>query len=520
MQAEPVADDRVDGIGRHMDASAGVKDRLQRLRRRGDFKNVLTIKFLHGYAYLAKMVPSTIINAKAALFRTVTRFPNQGSRCCCKIMTIAPLPWTRRCNMDSVVIGQTEGSRRMSSRIAAISLVALILASCGNKDDGAAGPGGPGGPGGAPPPVTVATPLIKPIVDWDDYIGRFEAKQSVEVRPRVSGYVQKLAFRDGEFARAGDLLFVIDPRPFVAALNQAKADTQKARATAELARATFGRTEKLLGQNAVSREEFDTDKATLAQAQASLASAEATVQSRALDVNFTRVTAPISGRMSDRRVDVGAYVTAGTTPMTTVVTLDPINFIFTGSEAVYLKYQRANQAGTRPSSRVAPNPVDLRLADENEYRWHGRMDFVDNVIANGSGTIRGRAVVRNPNGFLTPGMFGHMRLLGSGAYQGMLIPDDAVVTDQTRKAVLIVGPDNKVAQRVVELGPIVDGLRVVRSGLKANDRVIIAGVQRGRPGTKVNPQPGKIVPPAPGTGPQVPAITEPPATSATAAGVR
>ncbi len=407
---------------------------------------------------------------------------------------------------------------RNSPTLVPVILMVLALAACGKKDEGAAA--GPPGFGGPPPPVTVANPLVKPIVDWDDYTGRFEAKQSVEVRPRVSGYVKSINFRDGEFARAGDLLFVIDPRPFNAALAQAKADAQKSRSSVDLARAVFARTDKLLQLNAVSQQEYDNDKASLAQAQATLASSEATVATRALDVSFTRVTAPISGRMSDRRVDVGAYVTAGTTPMTTVVTLDPIHFVFTGSEAVYLKYQRANQAGTRPSSRVAPNPVDIRLADENEYRWHGRMDFVDNVIDNGSGTIRGRAVVRNPTGFLTPGMFGHMRLLGSGAYQGMLIPEDAIVTDQTRKAVLVVGPDNKVAQRIVELGPLVDGLRVVRSGLLASDKVIIAGVQRGRPGTPVSPKMGKIVPPAPGTGPQVPAITEPPATSATAAGAR
>ncbi|WP_426169898.1 efflux RND transporter periplasmic adaptor subunit [Sandarakinorhabdus sp. DWP1-3-1] len=391
--------------------------------------------------------------------------------------------------------------------------LAMALSSCGQKEGGAAA-AGPGGPGGPAPLVTVATPLIKPIVDWDDYIGRFEAKQSVEVRPRVSGYVQSINFRDGEFARAGDLLFVIDPRPFQATLNQARAEAQRARATAGLARATFARTERLLAENAVSRLEFDTDQATLAQAQAALASAEATVQARALDVNFTRVTAPISGRMSDRRVDVGTFVTAGTTPMTTVVTLDPIHFVFTGSEAVYLKYQRANQAGTRPSSRVAPNPVEIRLGDESEYRWRGKMDFVDNAIDLGSGTIRGRAVVRNPTGFLTPGLFGHMRLLGSGAYSGMLIPEDAVVTDQTRKVAYIVGPDNVVAPRVLQLGPLVDGLRVVRSGLKTDDRVIIEGVQRARPGTKVSVKPGKVVPPAPGTGPTPPAIIEPPATSA------
>jgi RND family efflux transporter MFP subunit len=332
--------------------------------------------------------------------------------------------------------------------------------------------------------------------------------------------VARLAFHDGQFVRAGDLLFVIDPRPFEAALAQAKAESQRARANAELARANFARTNTLFGQNAVSREEFDTAKATLGQADAALASAEANVQSRALDLGFTRVTAPIAGRTSDRRVDVGTFVTAGTTPMTTVVMLDPIHFVFTGSEAVYLKYQRANQAGTRPSSRIAANPVDIRLSDETDFRWHGQMDFVDNVVDRGSGTIRGRAVVRNPDGFLTPGLFGRMRLIGSGAYQGMLIPEDAVVTDQTRKVALVVGADGVVVPRVLQLGPLVDGLRVVRAGLKPDDRIIIEGVQRARPGTKVTPKPGTIVPPAPGTGPMVPAIIVPPSASASVAPAR
>jgi RND family efflux transporter MFP subunit len=393
--------------------------------------------------------------------------------------------------------------------------LALGLVACGGKQDGAAG--GPGGPGGPPPEVTVATPLIKPIVDWDDYTGRFEAIRESEVRPRVSGYIQSVNFRDGQFAKAGQLLFVIDPRPFQAVLDQAKADAQRLRATAEVARTTFARTKGLLEANAVSKEEFEQAQATLSQANAALASGEANVRAKALDVEFTRVIAPIAGRLSDRRLDVGNFVTAGTTVLTTVVALDPIYFTFTGSEAVYLKYQRANRAGTRPSSRVSANPVDIRLGDESEYRWHGRMNFVDNALDQGSGTIRGRAEVRNPGGFLTPGLFGHMRLLGSGAYQGMLIPEDSIVTDQTRRVALVVGPDNKVAQRVVQLGPIVDGLRVVRSGLNATDRVIIAGVQRGRPGTPVTPKLGKIVPPAPGTGPQVPELTEPPATSATSA---
>lgn len=391
-------------------------------------------------------------------------------------------------------------------------LLALALAACGDKQDG--------GPQGGPPPVTVATPLVKPIVDWDEYVGRFEALQSVEVRPQVTGYVQRIAFRDGQFVKTGDLLFVIDPRPFKALEAQARAEVGRARAAAEVARTTFARSEKLLAADAISREEYENSRAQLLQADAAQVAAEATLRARSLDVGFTEVRAPIGGRLSDRRVDVGALVKSGDTVLTTVVTLDPIRFTFTGSESVYLKYQRANLAGTRPSSRVKPNPVDIRLADETEYRWHGNMDFVDNAISAGSGTIRGRAVLRNPDGFLTPGMFGHMRLIGSGAYDGMLIPDGAIVTDQTRKVALVVGPDNIVKPAVLTLGPLVEGLRVVRSGLSATDKVIIDGVQRARPGTKVTPKLGKVVPPAPGTGPRVPTVITPPAASATAAGTQ
>ena len=401
----------------------------------------------------------------------------------------------------------------------AIALVMLAaLAACGPKEGGAdaAGPGGPGGP----PPVTVAKPLVKPIVDWDDYIGRFVAIDQVEVRPRVDGYIQTVAFRDGDPVRAGQLLFVIDPRPFEAALAEAKGEEARARAAAEVARTNYARAQKLLELKAISQEEYDTTKATLGQSNAALAAAQATVQARALDVNFTRVTAPISGQVSDARLRVGNYVRSGDTILTTIVSLDPIRFEFTGSEGVYLKYQRANAAGTRRSSRVAANPVDIRLSDETEYRWHGRMEFVDNALDTGSGTIRGRAVLRNPDHFLTPGMFGHMRLIGSGAYEGMLIPESSVVTDQTQKTVLVVGPDNVVSSRVVTLGPLIEGLRVVRSGLKPTDSIIIDGVQRARPGAKVTPKPGKIVPPAPGTGPTMPPVSEPPASAATIAGTR
>ena len=287
----------------------------------------------------------------------------------------------------------------------------LVLAGCGNKDDGKGAPP-PGAPGGPPPSVTVAHPLSKPIVDWDDYTGRFEAIDSVDVRPRVSGYLQSLNFRDGQFVRKGQLLMTIDPRPFQAVYDQAKADEGRYVAAAQVAQTGFARVRQLLDLKAASQEEFDNAQATLRQAQAQVGSAKANTKAKALDVEFTRVVAPASGRASDRKVSSGNYVSSGQTVLTTIVSLNPIHFVFTGSEAVYLKYQRANRAGTRPSSRVAANPVDIRLADETAYRWHGRMDFVDNTIDRGSGTIRGRAVVRNPDGLLTPGMFGHMRLLG------------------------------------------------------------------------------------------------------------
>lgn len=395
-------------------------------------------------------------------------------------------------------------------RVLAYGLAGLLaLAGCSEAP--------PASPPGGLPPVTVAAPVIKPIIDWDDYVGRFEARQSVDVRPRVSGYVQRIAFRDGDFVRAGDLLYIIDPRPFEAALAQTQAEVARAAAGVALARANFGRAERLLADQAISREEADTLRARAAEAEAALKAASATVRARALDVEFTRVKAPISGRLSDRRVDIGGYVQAGDTVLTSVVALDPIHFVFTGSEAVYLKYQRANRAGTRPSSRVAPNPVEIRLADETVYRWKGQMDFVDNVIDQGSGTMRGRAVVRNPDGFLTPGMFGHLRLLGSGSYEGMLIPESAVVTDQTRKLAMVVGEDDVVGARVLQLGPLIEGLRVVRAGLQKDDRLIIEGGQRVRPGMKVTPRPGKIEPPAPGEGPGTPEIIELPATVATEA---
>ena len=362
-----------------------------------------------------------------------------------------------------------------------------VLAGCGKKAP----------PDPPPPTVLVSTPLQMNIVDWDDYVGQFVAVNSVDVRPRVSGYLQAIGFKDGEIVRKGQVLFTIDPRPYQAALDQAKGQEAHAAAAAQNAHSEALRGQTLLAARAISAQAYDTLVAADRQAAADLLSAQASVRTAALNLQFTQVTAPLGGRVSDRRVAVGNLVTADTSVLTNVVDLNPIRFAFTGSEALYLKYQRENAAGTRPSSRFAPTPVQIRLQDEPTYRWNGRMDFVDNALDTGSGTIRGRAVVDNPNYFLTPGMFGHLRLRGSGSYSGILIPDAAIATDQSRQVVYVVGQDDKVIQRVVQPGPLFNGLRVIRSGVGANDRVVIEGIQRAKPGAKVSPKPGKIALAAP-----------------------
>nr|WP_295373622.1 efflux RND transporter periplasmic adaptor subunit [uncultured Sphingosinicella sp.] len=389
------------------------------------------------------------------------------------------------------------------------------MASCSDGSGQAQAQGPPQGP----PPVVVAQPVQRQIIDWDEYIGRFEPMQRVDVRPRVSGYLQSINFRDGQTVRQGQLLFQIDPRPFQALLAQSQADEARARTALNLARSEAARSRTLLNAQAVSREEYEARAATVASAQAALGAAQAAVRARALDVEFAQVRAPISGRVSDTRIDRGNLVAGGSTGeatvLTTIMSVNPIHFQFEGSESVYLKYQRQNRAGSRTSSRFAANPVEIRLQDDPGYSIRGRMDFVDNALDARSGTIRGRAVVANPDGFLTPGMFGRMRLLGSGAYTGLLLPEAAISTDQTRKVAMTVGRDGTVTPKVIELGPMVDGLRVVRSGLSPNDRVIISGLQRVRPGDKATARLGRITAPAPGEGPQVgTAYSAPPAASA------
>ena len=338
------------------------------------------------------------------------------------------------------------------------------------------------------PAVDVAAPVVKQIREWDQYTGRFQAVKRVEVRARVSGYLDSLHFTDGQFVTEGDLLFVIDPRPFQADLAAARANLESARAELRLAQADLKRGEELLKRNVTAEAEVDRRRAQREVATAKVLVAEANVCTAELNLSFTNVRAPVSGRVSDHRVDVGNLVIGGSsspTLLTTLVALDPIHFVFDASERAYLKYARLFAEGRAAVTRSGGSPVFVRLADETGWPHAGTMNFVDNEIGTDTGTIRGRAVLPNPKGFLQPGMFGDIRIPGSAEYQAVLVPDTAIMSDQANKIVLIVGEGDKVAFRPVEIGPIVDGLRVVRKGLKGDERVIVNGLLRVRPGVAV-----------------------------------
>lgn len=374
----------------------------------------------------------------------------------------------------------------------ALLLAGAVLAGCDQQTAASA-------PTPVPPTVTVAHPLAKKITEWDEYTGRFDAVDDVELRARVSGYLESVHFKDGQIVKKGDLLFVIDPRPFQIAVDQAKADLAGARARQQLAAIELERAAQLLGASNVSRSTYDQRLQEKESADAAVAAADAALRKAELDLEYTQITAPIDGRTSNRRVDVGNLVLSdgtGPTLLTTIVSLDPIYFVFDVSEADYLRYQRLDREGRRQSSRDVPNPVYVRLADERGWPRQGHMDFVDNVVDRSTGTIRARAVFANPDYALTPGVFGRLRLLGSGEHEVIMIPDEAVVSDQARKLVMTVAADGTVQPRPVTLGPIVDGLRIVRDGLTADDTVVINGLLRARPGAKVTAQPGSFAPEA------------------------
>jgi RND family efflux transporter MFP subunit len=392
--------------------------------------------------------------------------------------------------------------KRQMLTVAALA-ASLALGGCGSKADSAPPPGAP--------QVTVATPLVQDVVDWDDYVGRFEAVQSVEIRPRATGYLSGVYFRDGEFVRKNQLLFTVDPRPAKAAVAQAVAQLSQAQATLANARTELARSQTLFASRAASQEEVESRQATVRSGEAQVAAAGANVRARLLDLAFTRVTAPIAGRISERRVDAGNSVTADQTVLTTIVSISPLHFTFQGSEALLLKYQRQD-SGARIGT-----PVRVRLSDEADYAHAGTLDFVDNAIDTGAGTIRARAIIPNPGGFLKPGMFGNLRLEASRPYPALLVPDTAIVADAARQVVYVVDKSGTVIARPVQTGPLLGSLRVIRSGIAREDRVIIGGIQRARPGQKVTPQNGRIAA-QPAAASPPPSSDAPPSSTAQPAG--
>src|SRR2546421_870859 len=365
-------------------------------------------------------------------------------------------------------------------------LIALTLSGCGDKPRQAAAP--------PPPSVTVAQPTKRVVTDWDEFTGRFEAMEEVQIRARVGGFVTSVEFRDGAIVRAGDLLYVIDSRPFEAVALQADGQLSDARAKAELAQRELERALTLVQTSAVSESIVDQRRQTLQAAHAAEMQAEGALKAAQLNIEFTHVQAPITGRVSRHLVSVGNLVqgsdNGGGTLLTSIVSLDPIYIYFDVDEATYLKNNRLWFEGKRPSSRDTPNPVQVTLSGETKPSHEGKMDFIDNRLDVSTGTLRSRAVIPNKDLSILPGQFGRVRLIGSAPYEALLLPDTAVATDQSRKIVFLVKDDNTVEERPVTLGPLDDGLRVIREGLKAEDKVIVNGIQRARVGAKVAPHAG------------------------------
>ena len=392
---------------------------------------------------------------------------------------------------------------------------ALSMTGCGGNAAARAGAVAP-----PPPQVDVAQVVARRVTEFDEFTGRFEAVERVEIRPRVSGYIASVNFAEGREVKKGDVLFVIDPRPYEADYKHAKAQLDQARSQSELAKSERERATRLLQAHAISQEEYDTRVAGLQQADANVEAAQAALDTAALNLTFTRVTAPINGRISRALVTEGNLVSSGQTMLTTLVSLDPIYVRFDGDEQAYLKYTKlarenararasagdasvGGKAGATSKQRAAGKPgnsstvqpeageagaaVMVGLADEPGYPHSGVMVFVDNEVDPTTGTIRGRARLDNHDRAFTPGLFARVKLMGSNQYDATLVNDSAIGTDQTVRYVLVVGADNKVQYRPVKLGPIIDGLRVITDGLKPGETIVVNGLQRVRPGSPVTP---------------------------------
>jgi RND family efflux transporter MFP subunit len=365
--------------------------------------------------------------------------------------------------------------------LSVLAAVSAVLSACA-RNEAATNAAPPA------PQVTVAQVLSKPVTEFDDFTGRFEAIDRVEIRPRVTGYISSVNFTEGSEVKKGDVLFVIDQRPYAAELKHAQAQLAQARSQLSLAKSEKARAVNLLAQHAISQEDFDTRASGNEQSEANVELAQAALDTAELNMSFTKVTAPINGRISRANVTLGNLVANGQTLLTTLVSLDPIYVRFDGDEQAYLRYQKVAKDRAAAGEKGSPSPVLVGLADEAGFPHAGVMVFLDNEVDPQTGTIRTRAKLDNHDRAFTPGLFARVRLMGDKKYDALLINDSAIGTDQTVRYVLVVGADNKVEYRPVKLGPVIDGLRVVREGLKPNDTIVVNGLQRVRPGSPVTPQ--------------------------------
>jgi multidrug efflux system membrane fusion protein len=362
------------------------------------------------------------------------------------------------------------GTRSPSTTLAMLALGALtavLVAACSSE----------AAPNAAPPPpeVSVAQVVRKPVQQWDEFTGRVTAIETVDLRPRVSGYVERVAYTEGQDVRKGDLLFVIDPRPYRAALDQAEAELARARSEAKLAQSQDARAESLIEAKAISREEFESRRAASQGSDAAVRAAEAAVASAKLDLQFTQVRSPVAGRAGRAMVTTGNLAQADATLLTTVVSMDPVHVYFETDEQTYLRYNALTRDGNRDAG---DNAVRVGLANEAGYPHEGSVDFTDNRVDPATGTIRARAVLRNPDRVFTPGLYARVQLEGGKQAPAMLIDDKAVLTDQDRKYVYVLGPKNVAVRKDIVIGRTADGLRVVTSGLAPTDKVIVGGVQK------------------------------------------
>lgn len=377
--------------------------------------------------------------------------------------------------------------------LASVSALALaILTACSGSHAGEAG---------APPApeVSAAPVLVKQISQWDAFSGRVEAVESVELRPRVSGYIDKVNYDEGQEVRKGDVLFTIDARSYQAEHDRARAELARARTQASLARSESDRAKRLSEQQAISTETWEQRRAAADQAGAQVQAAQAALDAAALNLEFTRVRAPISGRAGRAMVTAGNLVTAGdaASVLTTLVSLDKVHVYFDADEATFLRYANMARDGERPSAREQALPVRVGLSGEEGFPHQGTVDFLDNQVTRSTGTIRVRALLDNADRQFTPGLFARVQMLGSGQFQALLVDDKAVLTDQDRKYVYVVDKEGKAQRRDVQLGRIADGLRIIEGGLAAGDKVIVGGVQKVfMPGMPVQAKPVAMQPTA------------------------